>query len=298
VAGVEPAGLVEVESLSFTYPPTHRGAEAVRALAGVSFRVEPGETLGIVGTGGSGKSTLCLALNGIVPHRTGGVIGGRVRIGGWDTKRRTVAELTTRVALVFQEPEANFVGLSVEDEVAFGPENLGVPREEIARRVAWALARVGMERERERSPRTLSGGEKQRVAIAAALAMRPAVLALDEPTAALDPEGAADVLAVIRALTAAGETTTVLVAEDAGVLAAHADRVLALAGGRVVAAGTPGEVFAPGRVAALRELGLPVPPASEIGAELNGRLGTGFEFVTVEEALAVLTAELAGAPSA
>ena len=287
-----PPGLIEIDDLSYQYPPPHPGAEPVRALHRVSARVEPGQVLGICGTGGSGKTTLCLALNGIVPHRTGGTFGGTVLIGGWDTRHHPVAALATRVALVFQEPEGNFVGLAVADEVAFGPENLGVPPLEIERRVDWALARVSMRPHREAAPAKLSGGQKQRVAIAAALAMRPAVLVLDEPTAALDPVGAAEVLDLLATLAAAGETTIVLVSQDADALAAHADQIIALDAGQVVASGTPRELFAPNRLAALRQRGLPTPAAAELAATINARLGTTHAFLTAAEAEQALSAEL------
>ena len=292
-----PPGLVEVEDLTYRYPP-HAGAEPVRALDRVSFRVEPGQMLGVLGTGGSGKSTLCLAMNGIVPQRTGGTIGGRVLVGGWDTRRQPVAELATRVALVFQEPEANFVGLAVEDEVAFGPENLGLPRPEIAARLAWALDRVGMAEYRKATPARLSGGQKQRVAIAAALAMRPAVLVLDEPTAALDPVGAAEVLAALAALKATGDTTIVLVSQDADVLAASADRLLVLDAGRVVVAGPPHEVFAGDRLRELDQLGLMIPTMPAVAAGVNDRLDTTFGFLTPAEAAAALSGPLSSPPNA
>ena len=279
-----PPGLVGIENLTYRYPPPHPGAEPVRALAGVSARVEPGQVLGICGTGGSGKTTLCLALNGIVPQRTGGTFGGRVQIGDWDTRRRSVAELATRVGIVFQEPEGNFVGLGVADEVAFGPENLGVPPAEIARRVDWALDRVGLSAHREAAPTRLSGGQKQRVAIAAALAMLPAVLVLDEPTAALDPVGAAEVLDLLASLAASGDTTIILVSQDADALAAHADHLLALDAGQVVASGTPRDVFTPHRLPALRQRGLPTPVAAELAAAINERSGTAFAFLTPAEA--------------
>ena len=293
-----PPGLVVVEDLTYAYPPPSAGADPVRALDGISFGVKPGEMLGILGTGGSGKSTLCLALNGIVPQRTGGTFGGRVLVGGWDTRRRPVAELATRVAIVFQEPEGNFVGLAVEDEVAFGPENLGLPRPDIAERVAWALDRVGMTAHRDASPARLSGGQKQRVAIAAALAMRPAVLVLDEPTATLDPVGAAEIAHALTALKAAGNTTVVLVSQDADLLAAHADRLLLLDAGRVVTAGPPREVFADDRMPELGRLGLAIPTLPAVAAGINDRLDTAFAFLTPEEAAAALSAPLAHAPDA
>ena len=219
-------------------------------------------------------------------------MAGSVRIGGWDTRRRPVAELATRVACVFQEPDANLVGLSVEDEVAFGPENLGVPREEICRRVDWALARVGMEPHREASPARLSGGQKQRVAIAAALAMRPAVLVLDEPMAALDPVGASQLLALVHRLRAAGDTTIVLVSRDADLLAEHADHVLALDAGRVIAAGSPRDSFAGQRLAEFARRGLPTPLLADVASGINQRLGTTFAFLSEEHARVALAEAL------
>ena len=286
-----PGGLIEVDGLTYRYP-SQDGDPLAAALDNVSFRVEPGQLLGVLGTSGSGKTTLCLTLNGIVPQRTGGVMAGSVRIGGWDTRRRPVAELATKVACVFQEPDANLVGLSVEDEVAFGPENLGVPGQEIGRRVDWGLARVGMERHREASPARLSGGQKQRVAIAAALAMRPAILVLDEPMAALDPVGAAQVLALVDRLRAPADTTIVLVSRDADVLAEHADHVLALDAGRVVAAGSPRDIFAGQRLAEFARRGLPTPQLAQVAAGINERLGTAFAFLTEEQARITLSQAL------
>jgi energy-coupling factor transporter ATP-binding protein EcfA2 len=289
-----PPGRVVVEGLTFHYPPSPAAAEGGPALSDVSFRVEPGRVLGVLGTGGSGKTTLCLALNGIVPRRTGGAFAGRVVVGGWDTRHRPIAAMATRVALVFQEPEANFVGLSVEDEVAFGPENLGVPPPEIERRVVRALSQVDMAEHRAAGTARLSGGQKQRVAIAAALAMRPSVLVLDEPTAALDPVGSDEVLTVLAALKRDGESSILFVSQDADAIAALADDVIALDAGRIVLAGAPEAVFAPSHIPTLRRLGLPIPTVAEVAAGLNDRLGTEFAFLTSNHAAAVLAAALGG----
>ena len=288
----EHAGAVRITGLSYWYPPSHASAEPTQALADISFQADPGEILGIFGPGGSGKSTLCLALNGIVPRRTGGTFRGNVRVGGLDTRQTDVATMASRVAMVLQQPESNFVGLSVADEVAFGPENLGVAPAEIAERMEWALDRVGMSEYRDRTPAQLSGGQKQRVAIAAALAMQPAVLVLDEPTAALDPLGADDVLAVLASLAAGRQTTIILVSHDTDALAACADRLLVLDRGRIVASGPPADIFTGSSLAELRAAGLTVPAMADLAGTLTASLGYPFRFLTVEQAEADLTAAL------
>jgi energy-coupling factor transporter ATP-binding protein EcfA2 len=280
--------LIKIRDFVYRYAPLTAGEPPVTALDGITLDIAAGEFLGVTGTTGSGKSTLCLALNGLVPHATGGSIGGDLFIGDWNTKRVKVPRLATRVGLVFQDPESNLVGLSVEDEVAFGPENLGVPPAEIARRIDWALALVGMAGERQRSANQLSGGQKQRVAIAAVLAMRPEVLVLDEPTAQLDPLGKYEVASAIEALRRERGTnlTVVMVEQDAELLAQFADRVIVLDAGQIVDQGSPRDVFT--RVAVLEALGVAVPQLAEVSHRLNARLGTGFDFLTNDEAVAAL----------
>ncbi|MDQ3411317.1 MAG: ATP-binding cassette domain-containing protein [Chloroflexota bacterium] len=290
-----PAGTVEVTGLSYSYPPTHTGGEPVAALNDISFRAEPGQIAGITGTSGAGKSTLCLALNGIVPRRTGGAFRGRVAIGGRDTRQYEIAVMATRVAMVFQQPESNLVGLSVAADVAFGPENLGVSPSEIAARVTWALDRVGMADYRDAAPARLSGGQQQRVAIAAALAMQPAVLVLDEPTAALDPLGAEEVLGVLGSLAASRETTIILASQDADALAGHADWLIVLDGGQVIASGTPPDVYAGNTLIQLQSRGIAVSAMAELSATLNARVNQSFAFQTVEDAHRDLAAALSQA---
>ncbi len=278
------ASLITIRNFTYRYPPVTDGEAPVTALDGINLDVAAGEFLGITGTTASGKSTLCLALNGLVPHATGGIISGDVVVDGWNTKQVKVPRMATRIGLVFQDPESNLVGLSVEDEVAFGPENLGVPAVEIAERVEWALRIVGMAAARHRSANQLSGGQKQRVAIAAVLAMRPDVLVLDEPAAQLDPVGKLEVAAAIEALRReqGRRLTVVMVEQDAELLAQFADRILVLDAGRIVAEGTPREVFT--RVQELETWGVAVPQISELADRLNRRLDAHFTFLSTGEA--------------
>ena len=287
---------IRIEQLHYRYPPfdpNDTDPDQTWALDDVSIEIGAGEFLGIIGTTGSGKTTLCLALNGLVPQQTSGTIRGDVWIGDVNTKRLPVVEIATRVGIVFQDPEANFLGLTVEDEVAFGLENLAMPLPEIEERLAWALDLVGMSGFRLRSVAQLSGGQKQRVAIASVLAMTPEVLVLDDPTAELDPAGKADVLDVIASVRKRQPgTTVVMTSGDARPLASGADRIAVLDGGRLIAQGFPAEVFSD--VGALLGRGVPVPPVSELAATLNQTLGTHFRFHLVEQAAAQLRSHLAG----
>jgi energy-coupling factor transporter ATP-binding protein EcfA2 len=288
---------VRIENLHFRYPVFDPDATGVGgeepgyALAGLDLEIGAGELLGISGTTGSGKTTLCLTLNGLVPQQTSGTIRGDVWVGDWNTKRVPVPELATRVGLVFQDPEANLLGLTVEDEVAFGPENLAVDPREIEERVTWALDVVGMTAQRRRSAAMLSGGQKQRVGIAAVLAMLPQVLVLDEPTAELDPLGKREIAEVIAGLRERERGMTVVMVEsDAATLARLADRLAIMDAGSIVAIDEPGALYA--NPAPLIELGVPVPDVSEVALRLNGRLGTSWAFVTDDEALARLSDDL------
>ncbi|MBC7225201.1 MAG: ATP-binding cassette domain-containing protein, partial [Anaerolineae bacterium] len=198
------------------------------------------------------------------------------------------------VGLTFQDAASQLFHATVEAEVAFGPESLGLPPPEIARRVAWALDAVGLTGLEERSPFQLSGGQQKRLALACVLALRPRVLVLDEPLAGLDPLGRQEVLEVLRGLRRAYRATIVLAEQDSEAVALLADRVAVLAEGQVVLEGPPREVFR--RVDTLREVGLRVPQVMELGARLAARWGRAFHFLTPEEAADALRGELARGP--
>lgn len=278
---------VRVENLHYRYPAFDPSkpdpADDRWALAGIDLTIADGEFLGISGTTGCGKTTLCLALNGLVPQQTSGTIRGDVWIDDWNTKRVGVPELATRVGLVFQDPEANFLGLTVEDEIAFGCENLGIDPSEINERVDWALDLVGMRGYRERSVAMLSGGQKQRIGIAAVVAMLPQVLVLDEPTAELDPAGKQEVTEVIAGLRSRNQSMTIIMVEnEPETVVQFADRIAVMDAGEIVALGDPYTVYA--GTTELLERGVPVPQVSEIAT----RLGYERPFLTVEEAAAKL----------
>ncbi len=227
---------LEVQDLHHTYNPDT--PQAVVALDGISFDVEPGEYLGIIGGNGSGKSTLAKHLNALLLPTS-----GAVRVGGMDTRdRASIWEIRRRVGMVFQNPDNQLVATVVEEDVAFGPENLGLPPDTIRQRVDEALAAVEMTPFRRHAPHLLSGGQKQRIAIAGILAMRPECLVLDEATTMLDPAGRAEVQATVRALRGDTGMTVILVSHAMEDLV-EADRIIALDEGRVIMDGSPGEVF-------------------------------------------------------
>jgi energy-coupling factor transport system ATP-binding protein len=209
----------------------------VEALRGVSLAVEPGEVLGIVGGTGSGKSTLVQHMNLLLAPT-----GGKVLVDGADAAGLRKSELRRRVGLVFQFPEQGLFAPTVEEDVAFAPRRLGLEEEEVRERVRGSLEALGAAHLAERSPHTLSGGEKRRAAIAGVLAMGPEVLVLDEPTAGLDPATRQDLLGLVRGLRAAG-VSVVLVSHDLDEVAEVADRVCALERGELRALGSPREVF-------------------------------------------------------
>ena len=285
------SAVISVRGLGFAYPELEPDVEAPWVLDCVDLDIERGEFLSIMGPTGAGKSTLCLALVGIVPQSTGGLIRGEVRVDGLDTKTEAVASLAGRVGVVFQDPETQLFNMNVEAEIAFGLENKGVAPEEIVERVDWAARMVGIEGLLERSPFELSGGQKQRVAIAAVLAMTPEVLVLDEPTASLDPRGKQEVFAVVRDLRRQRGMTIVMVEQDAECIAEFSDRVAVLAEGRVQRLGSPPEVFA--RADELERLGLRVPQVTEVAERLNLRHGTAHRFTRLDEAALALGRDLA-----
>jgi ABC-type cobalt transport system, ATPase component len=218
-------------------------------LKGINLKVKRGEFVSVMGPTGAGKSTLCLTLNGIIPHFLGGELVGQVRILGRDTRCCDVSELAQKVGLVFEEPESQLFCTSVEDEVAFGPENLGIPPTEIRKRIDWALQVVRMIEYKHKPPFKLSGGQKQRVAIAAALSMLPEILVLDEPISGLDPIGKMEVLSVLGDLKKRQEMTIIMVEHESEEIAKFSDRVMVLDEGKIISdGGTEGGAWRRGEI--------------------------------------------------
>src|SRR5690606_14096317 len=238
--------------------------DPVQALRGVSLRVEPGEYVAIVGHNGSGKSTLAKHLNALLQPSA-----GQVWVKEWNTRNPAQwRDIRATVGMVFQTPDNQIVATIVEEDVVFGPENLGIPRAEMIRRVDWALDQVEMSAYRHRAPHLLSGGQKQRICIAGVLAMHPEVLVLDESTAMLDPLGRREVLETGRRLNREQGVTVVAIAHVMREVV-EADRVLVMADGQIVLEGTPRQLFR--QVDRLRALSLDVPPATELALRLHAR---------------------------
>ncbi|MCR5538124.1 MAG: energy-coupling factor transporter ATPase [Lachnospiraceae bacterium] len=243
------------------YDDEGRVSGSFPALRNVNVRVTPGEFVAILGPNGSGKSTLARHMNALLlPDE------GTMYVGGLDTRpAENLLEVRRTAGMVFQNPDNQIVAGIVEEDVAFGPENLGVPTEEIRERVDGSLEAVSMTEFREKSPNRLSGGQKQRVAIAGVLAMKPGCIVMDEPTAMLDPAGRKEILATIRQLHAEGISIILITHHMEEALAA--DRVIVVSEGRIVMDGTPAEVFT--QVDRVKELRLDVPPAAELAHELR-----------------------------
>ena len=248
--------IIETKSLTFSYP-ADEGEEPVLVLKGVDLAIEKGSFVVVLGHNGSGKSTLAKTFNGILLP-----CGGRVYVAGMDTQdENQLLAIRSTVGMVFQNPDNQIVANVVEEDVAFAPENLGVPSQEIRRRVDDALAAVGMSEFVRHAPHLLSGGQKQRIAIAGVLAMEPACIVLDEATAMLDPVGRREVLSAVRRLNREKGITVVLITHHMNE-AEDADRVVVMDDGKVALDGTPREVFT--QVDALRSMGLTVPDTVDL----------------------------------
>ena len=270
------ANIIHIEHISFTYPE-EEGRETFAALDGVTLDIEAGSFVAVLGHNGSGKSTLAKHMNAVLLPT-----GGKVYVDGMDTwDEEVLLEIRRRVGMVFQNPDNQIVANVVEEDVALGPENLGVPPEEIRRRVDAALKAVGMESFLLHAPHNLSGGQKQRIAIAGIIAMEPKCIVLDESTAMLDPSGRREVLDTVRRLNREKGITIVLITHHMNE-AAMADRVVVMDDGHVVMDGKPREILT--QMEDLRAIGLDVPHTVEL---LHGLREDGFDVpldaLTVEE---------------
>ena len=251
------SSIIEIENLHYTYP-----GDELESLCGISMKIEKGSFVAVLGHNGSGKSTLAKHLNAIlIPGE------GRVLVNGMDTADEDkLIDIRRTVGMVFQNPDNQIVANVVEDDVAFAPENLGVPSEKIRQRVDTALKQVDMYDFRLHAPHLLSGGQKQRVAIAGVIAMEPEVIVLDEPTAMLDPKGRREVIDTVTKLCREKGITVVLITHHMSECI-DADRLVVMSNGSVVADGTPQQVFA--QVELMQSEGLAVPATTEIMYELN-----------------------------
>ena len=249
--------IISVQDIYFSYDESDEGQQVLK---GISLEIERGSFVAVVGPNGSGKSTFAKQLNALLPQK------GRVLAGGMDTADDSLLwDIRRTVGMVFQNPDNQLVSAVVEDDVAFGPENIGVPSEEIRRRVDEALAAVGMTGFEKHAPHNLSGGQKQRIAIAGVLAMQPDVIVFDEPTAMLDPRGRGEIMKIIEELHDSGKTVILIThfMEEA----AKADRIVVLRDGRVDADGTPREIFS--MSARLHDMKLELPFAVELARRLR-----------------------------
>ncbi len=251
--------IIELEDIHYRY---HED-DAREALAGVSLEIRQGEWLAIIGHNGSGKSTLAKVMNGLIEANTGSVV-----VNGKVLTEETVFEARRTVGMVFQNPDNQFVGTTVEDDIAFGLENIGLPREEMLERVTRVLDMVKMSEFRTKEPARLSGGQKQRVAIAGVTALEPEVIILDEATSMLDPKGRLEVISTIQKLHKEKKITVISITHDLDE-AAQADRVVLMEQGQIQQIGTPKEIFKLG--SKLVEKGLDVPFAEKLIEALRER---------------------------
>jgi energy-coupling factor transport system ATP-binding protein len=276
------AAIIKTENLHYTYP-----GDEIETLRGLDFEIAEGSFVAVLGHNGSGKSTLAKLFNAILLPTV-----GKVWVDGIDTADETrVLDVRRTIGMVFQNPDNQIVANVVEDDVAFAPENLGVPSAEIRRRVDDALRQVGMYDYRMHAPHLLSGGQKQRVAIAGVLAMNPRCLVLDEPTAMLDPVGRREVIATVTRLCRENGMTVVLITHHMSECVG-ADRLIVMSEGGIIADGAPREVFPQADL--LKSEGLAVPATTELLLELRAAgMDLPLDALTVEECASAIAGKLA-----
>ncbi len=278
---------IELVNLTYTYPEQDQPA-----LKDVTLVIEKGEYVVVVGPNGAGKTTLCLHMNGVIPNVLGGRIKGKSEIMGLNTRRHHVYDMALHVGIVLQDPEAQLFTSDVRSEVAFAAENLGVPREEMIKRIDWILDVVRLKDFVDRPPAQLSGGQKQRLAIASSLVMQPNIIVLDEPTSQLDPIGSQEVFSVLRDLNKELDMTVLISTHKSDYAAKFADRVVVLNEGKIVAEGPPENVFS--QVDLLDKINVQVPAITRVEWEMKSELGITDFSVHLDETSAKLKKFLKG----
>ncbi len=270
--------MIEIQDLTFCYQ-----GETVPALKDVSFSVPEGGFAGIIGPAGAGKTTLARAISGIIPHHFPGDYYGRILVGGLDTVDTPLTDLSRLVGLVFQDVDSQIISSVVEDELLYGLENFGVPHAEIPERMEFALRQVGIENLRERTIASLSGGQRQKVAIASIIALRPRVLLLDEPTGELDPGSSRQIFRMLQRLNGEYGITVVIIEQKIMLLCEFVRQLLVLDHGRVFCQGETREVLR--RTEELKALGVNCPRVSSLSLLLRKKTGRELPVCTsVEEA--------------
>ena len=264
--------MIELKNVSFRYDKTVEEYQIDR----VSFHVKQGEWLSIVGHNGSGKSTVVRLIDGLLEAES-----GEIYVDGKQLTRETIWEIRSKIGIVFQNPDNQFVGATVEDDVAFGLENQGIPREEMLQRVEKAIDQVGMLKFKDREPSRLSGGQKQRVAIAGIIALRPTIIILDEATSMLDPEGREDLMAVMRKLQKKFQLTIISITHDLTEIALS-DRTLVFQKGKLESSMTPRELFSRND---LNEIELDKPFSKQVQESLSSHFPLKQDYLTESELL-------------
>jgi len=272
----ETPSIVEARNLSYTYP-----AQDIPAISNIDLNIKRGEMVVLTGPSGCGKTTLCRCFNGLIPNFYGGELKGDLTVHGLSIRENSTSSLAQHVGFVFQNPENQLFALSVEKDIAFGLENIAFPRDEMRKRVDWALDLVGISDLKDSAPFELSGGQQQRVAIACVLAMQPDLLVLDEPTSFLDPVAARNLFEIVSRLNKDLNLTTIVVEHRLDLLSTYATRFVVMDKGRIVADGSPRDVLMSKDV---ESLGIGLPKATRLFQMLSAQgIVLGQPVVSVEE---------------
>ncbi len=253
--------IIETSDLTYTYPGAKKPS-----MKEVAVTIEKGDFVILTGPSGCGKTTLCRCFNGLIPHFYNGTLQGEITVAGLKVNDHKIHQIAQHVGLVFQNPENQLFALSVEKDVAFGLENFAMPRDEMRKRVDWALQMAGVKELRDRPPHELSGGQQQRVAIASVLAMQPEIMILDEPTSFLDPVGAQKIFEVINELNKKLGITIILVEHRLDLASKYANRVIVMDKGKVILNGEPRKIF---NSKEARLIGVGVPKAIQLYQHLK-----------------------------